>query len=199
MICSLCDADTIELKSGAFFEGTVIEKTETFIILDTGKTILKIKTNEIENIITQNTNEIPTPAADLESPHTENPIELQAEILETPPSEPLEPIIINPDNLPAEKDCPQLSLNLQNCAAYKCAIEDPLVKGFISEHTIYGLRDNYCLWKQTLPHNGIMRCRLSEDLRTKIAAELKSDVNNSPSLDEAFKNDACHISGYEQK
>jgi len=205
-LITLSLAETIYLKSGVAFEGSIIEKTDSFIKLDTGKRILIIKLNDIERTLSDTpepTPSIKTPEAVIienVTPTTPSTDTLTAATLpENQITETLSPVEINADDLMPEKNCPNLPLNLENCTPYKCTTEDPMVKNFFSEYTIYGIRDAKCFWKQRLPNNGLMRCRLSEDSRKKIAADLKSNLNNSPALDEAFTNGACRISGYETK
>ncbi|MBF0522701.1 MAG: hypothetical protein HQL24_06555 [Candidatus Omnitrophica bacterium] len=221
-------AETIHLKNGTTLEGKIIEQNDSYIKIDTGRNIFQIKLNKIASGLPEAPTKEPLPKAPEPEPQTpaEQPkaIEPPAPVVTAPTSQepavseplrepvltttnppevqpqqpPVQNIAVDAEDLKLEEDCIHLWSHLDDCTPYRCALEDQMVKGFFSEYTIYGIRNNACYWKQTLPNHGVMRCSLSEETRKKIALDLKANTPNTPALDEAFTNGQCHIAGYEQ-
>ncbi|KKW00797.1 MAG: hypothetical protein UY35_C0039G0005, partial [Candidatus Saccharibacteria bacterium GW2011_GWC2_48_9] len=84
----------------------------------------------------------------------------------------------NPDtNSSASASLPdcvtELSDKLTSCTNYSCLASNPFAEEKI-KNEILGIEDNKCVWTQQLPNNGKMECRLSPDMRQKVAVALKT-------------------------
>ena len=105
---------------------------------------------------------------------------------------------------PQNNSNPYLTLgeHLASCKAYSEEFQHPFTKS-TEERKIVGFEGDKCIYVESLPNNGEMRCEYSEALRTSVANYYKSitlpatfsSTEKTP-LREAMDAGVCTISGY---
>jgi len=63
--------------------------------------------------------------------------------------------------------------SLQACEPAVLRIPHPLVRPFITTHTVQGLQDERCRYEQTMPSDMTMECAFTEEGRKAMAEEIR--------------------------
>jgi len=77
--------------------------------------------------------------------------------------------------------CQQLGSKLETCTPYTCSQPHPMFQNYVVKQTIMGFADDTCVWIQTMPNGGKMKCNLSGDMQNAVAHYLKSQTENTKS------------------
>lgn len=70
--------------------------------------------------------------------------------------------------------CAALPADLRACAPAQCRQPHPIMPGFEIVHDIAGMENGACVYRQSMPQNMSMHCRLSEDGRAYFADQMRT-------------------------